>query len=111
MSVGVNGFDMVVSRTLGKPVMQLSGELDFDTVPRFRAAMGALLDEGEVEVTIDLRELEFIDSKGLGALVGAFKRFRAAGGNVILSGPSRSTMKVLEISGLSQVFDIEPGAA
>ena len=58
------------------------------------------------ELTIDLSAMSFIDSTGLGVLVGVLKRAREAGGELRLRGPSRSARKVLEISGLSRIVTV-----
>lgn len=90
---------------------RLVGELDVVTVPEFKSRIDGLLEDGARELTIDLADLEFIDSTGLSALVAALKRYRADGGDIILRAPTRATTKVLEISGLAQVFSIESGPA
>ena len=89
---------------------RLVGELDLVTVPAFEQRVEGLRAEGARHLTLDLADLSFIDSTGLSALVATLKRYRADGGNVILRSPTRATTKVLEISGLLQVFTIE-GAA
>ena len=90
---------------------RLVGEVDLYTAPRLREGLRLLLDEGGRFLTLDLSELDFIDSTGLAELVGALKRFRQVGGEVVLYCPSRSIAKVLEISGLDRVFTISSDAA
>jgi anti-anti-sigma factor len=58
-------------------------------------------------VVVDLSGVTFIDSTGLGVLVAALNRAREAGGQMTLRGPTRSTRKVLDITGLSQLVAIE----
>ncbi|MDQ3978519.1 MAG: STAS domain-containing protein [Actinomycetota bacterium] len=88
---------------------RLVGELDLVTVPGFEQRLESLRVEGARQLTLDLADLVFIDSTGLSALVSALKRYRADGGDIVLRSPTRATSKVLEISGLSQVFSIEAG--
>lgn len=57
-------------------------------------------------MTVDLSDVGFIDSTGMGALVDGLKRMREAGGGMVLRSPGPSTRKVLEITGLDQVFRI-----
>jgi anti-sigma B factor antagonist len=50
--------------------------------------------------------MTFIDSTGLGVIVGTLKRLREGGGDLVLRSPSRSTRKVLEITGLTRIVEI-----
>jgi anti-sigma B factor antagonist len=58
-------------------------------------------------IVVDLSGVTFIDSTGLGVLVTALKRTRDAGGQLTLRSPTRSTRKVLDITGLSNLVAIE----
>ncbi len=88
---------------------ELVGELDLVTVAAFEQRLESLRLEGARQLTLDMAGLAFIDSTGLSALVSALKRYRADGGDIVLRSPTRATTKVLEISGLTQVFTIESG--
>lgn len=107
-------FDVEASGSDGTITARLVGELDLVTVPSFEEHLDRLRQEGARQLTLDLAGLAFIDSTGLSALVSALKRYRAEGGDIVLRSPTRATSKVLEISGLAQVFNIEkidPGTA
>jgi len=90
----------------GAAEVLVMGEVDVATAPQMRDILYSLLADGHHTLTIDLAPMTFIDSTGLGVLVGVLKRAREAGGNVILKSPRRSVRKVLEISGLSKIVDI-----
>ena len=100
-------FDIVVVRTGEGAVVQVRGELDLSTAPRLRDELVNLADEGVRDVTVDLVDLDFIDSSGLSALVAGLKRLREQGGDLGLRSPKPSTLKVLEITGLTSVFRLE----
>jgi anti-sigma B factor antagonist len=87
-------------------VMVLKGELDVYTGPRLRVCLVELIAEGQRRIVIDLAGLRFIDSTGIGVLVGALKRARLSGGEIALRSPSAGVRKALEIAGLSEVFAI-----
>lgn len=91
----------------GRAVCRLSGDLDASTAARLRAVLGEQLDEG-CDAVVDLSGLGFIDSSGLGVLVGALKRFNTAGHRLSLRAPTASLRRVLETTGLARAFVIEP---
>jgi anti-sigma B factor antagonist len=88
-------------------VVAVRGSLDAVAVPEFRAAVVDLIDHGWGRLRIDLVDVAFIDSAGLGVLVGLLKRVDAAGGELELHRPSAAVTKVLEITGLLDVLPIE----
>ena len=57
-------------------------------------------------MTVDLSELAFVDSTGLSVLITGLKRLREAGGDMALRSPQPGTRRVLEITGLTEVFSI-----
>ncbi len=96
-------FDLVESSAAVSTV-RLVGELDLYTAPELHSALVDLFDGGARSVTIDLSELDFIDSTGLSVLVGALKQLRQHEGDLVLKGPSRWTYKLLETTGLTKIF-------
>jgi anti-sigma B factor antagonist len=95
-----------VARTDGRAIVALSGELDVYTSPALRERVGELIKGGVSHVVIDLAGVSFIDSTGIGVLVGAHKRARGIQGTVELQSPRPGAMKALEITGLTQVLTI-----
>lgn len=92
----------------GSTVVKLQGEIDVYTAPRLRDCLIRLVGEGHRKVVLDLQDVEFLDSTGLGVMVGGLKRLRAHGGGMTIVCDRDPTLKVFEISGLSRVFDICP---
>jgi anti-sigma B factor antagonist len=82
------------------------GEIDLATQAEFRAVLCDLVVSGQIHLTIDLSGVEFIDSTGLGALIGARRRVHAFNGSLCLLAPSEQVMKVFTVTGLNRVFDI-----
>jgi len=95
--------DFTVELSDGTAVLVVSGEIDISTAPALREHLQQF--DGRT-VIVDLTAMTFIDSTGLGVLVGALKRLREDGGDLVLRGPSRSARKVLDISGLAQIVTI-----
>jgi anti-sigma B factor antagonist len=96
-----------VADTTSPTTLALNGEIDISTSGRVREALIAISNSGENKVVVDMGNVTFMDSTGLAALVGPLKRFRSLNGEIVLRSPSRSVLKVLEITGLTRVFTIE----
>jgi anti-sigma B factor antagonist len=92
----------------GVAVLLVRGEVDVSTAPELGNRLFSLADEGRRDVVVDLSEVTFVDSTALGVLVGALKRFRSNGGDVRLVVTEPQISKVLEITGLTEVFSIFP---
>ena len=86
----------------------LRGDLDLATAPELRECLVKVIDEG-ARVVVDLEAVGFLDSAGLGILVGGLKRARTHGGELELVCTSKEVLKPLEITGLDRVFTIHPG--
>ena len=86
--------------------MRLLGELDMSTAPQLREELTRVTSEGARHVTVDLSDLVFIDSTGLSVLITGLKRLRQDGGDMALRSPTAGTRRVLEITGLTEVFSI-----
>jgi anti-anti-sigma factor len=84
----------------------LGGEIDIAAVDAFRAEFSEVTDASR-PVAIDLRDVSFIDSSGIEALVAARRDAERAGGSVVLRAPSAAVVRVLEVTGLDDVFRIE----
>jgi len=90
----------------GTLVFKLRGSLDLATAPTVRAALTEASDKGSHDLIVDLRQLEFLDSTGLGVLVGGLKRVRAHDGSLDLVCTQERILKIFRITGLTKVFGI-----
>ena len=108
MPTGVNPGELqvVVSGAERAYEIHLLGELDMSTATEFRERLLGLAAEGPTQVTVDLSALSFVDSTGLSVLITGLKRFRQQGGDMALRSPTPATRRVLEITGLTEVFAI-----
>jgi anti-sigma B factor antagonist len=87
-------------------VLEIGGEIDVYTAPRLRERLTEMLAAGEKHVVVDLGRVEFLDSTGLGVLVGAHRRLRASEGTLSLVCPHERLLKIFRITGLDTVFSI-----
>jgi anti-anti-sigma factor len=65
----------------GRAIVAVGGEIDVYTAPRLRDRITELVGEGRYHIVIDLEAVEFLDSTGLGVLVGGLKKVRAHDGS------------------------------
>jgi anti-sigma B factor antagonist len=92
----------------GHLVLEVGGEIDVYTAPQLRERLISLVDGGARQVVVDLGRVEFLDSTGLGVLVGALKRLRGAGGELFLVCGQERLLKIFRITGLDRVFTLYP---
>lgn len=89
-------------------VFALSGSLDLATAPTVRAALLEAAERGDHRIVVDLHGLEFLDSTGLGALIGAQRRAKEEGGEVRLTVADGQILRLLRITGLLKIFAVYP---
>lgn len=89
-----------------RTVVHVGGEIDVASADRLREKVAHLLAAGRTDLLVDLTGVTFMDSTGLGLLVGTLKRVRLAGGRLDLVVDSERLLKVFRITGLTQVFTI-----
>ncbi len=86
------------------PKLALAGELDSSNVEQLEAAVASIVDRGPERVVFDLSELRFMDSAGISVLV----RLAAEVQTVEIRDPSPIVRRVIEITGLTSVLQVEP---
>lgn len=100
--------DLVVDSRIedDKAIVDVEGEVDMFTAPKLRERLVQLVDEGRHHIIVNLHGVSFIDSMGLGTLVGGLKRVKEHQGTLSLVCSDRPVMRVLTITGLNNVFPI-----
>lgn len=87
-------------------VIDLAGEVDAYTSSRFREVMLEVIEGGTCRIVVSMLNVDYIDSSGLGALVGGLKRTSERSGKIVLVCDKPQVRKVFEITGLEKVFQI-----
>jgi anti-sigma B factor antagonist len=87
-------------------VVNVGGEIDVYTAPKLRERLVELINAGHYHIIVDLEAVDFLDSTGLGVLVGALKRVRAQDGSMRLVCTQERLLKIFRITGLAKVFPI-----
>ncbi|GAA3097735.1 hypothetical protein GCM10020001_012680 [Nonomuraea salmonea] len=85
-------------------VLKIAGEVDVFTAPKLREQVVNLAGQGVVHIVADLSTVEFLDSTGLGVLVGGLKRLRTLDGSLALVMTTERISKIFRITGLTAVF-------
>ena len=94
----------------GRAVVAVGGEIDVYTAPKLRDQITELVGSGAYNLVIDLEAVEFLDSTGLGVLVGGLKKVRAHDGSLELICSQERLLKIFRITGLAKVFVIHDSA-
>jgi anti-sigma B factor antagonist len=92
----------------GVVVLAVSGELDLATISILKDTVGSQMLEGGDRVVLDLSELSFCDSTGLGSFVGLHRQADAVGVGFALAAPRKRVGDLLQISGINQVVAVYP---
>jgi anti-sigma B factor antagonist len=90
----------------GIEVIDVGGEIDMYTAPRLRELLIDLVSKGSCQLVVNLDKVGFLDSTGLGVLVGGLKRVRAHDGSLDLVCTRERVLKIFRIAGLTEVFGI-----
>jgi anti-sigma B factor antagonist len=88
------------------PVLRPTGDIDAYTAPQLRTQLHDATSSGARVVVVDLREVTFIDSAGLGALVGAHRRMLEADGRLRVVRPPALVARAFELTGLDGVLEL-----
>lgn len=97
----------IKSRILNKTLyILLSGELDEYTAQTVRTKLDLLMDteKGFVQIVIDLSEMTFMDSTGIGVLIGRYKKMKELNKPIFITNPSRNAERIFKMSGLYEIM-------
>jgi anti-sigma B factor antagonist len=97
---------IALARLDDRVIVSIAGEIDLDTAPTLREELLRVLSNGPLHLILDMAKVSFLDSSGLGVLVGTLRRARMLGGTVSIAAPIRQVLEVLEITGLDAVFPV-----
>ena len=90
----------------GATIIAVGGEIDVYTAPKLRDKITELVSDGVYDIIVDMEAVEFLDSTGLGVLVGGLKKVRAHDGSLDLVCTQERLLKIFRITGLAKVFVI-----
>ncbi|TNY37321.1 STAS domain-containing protein [Thermomonospora catenispora] len=85
-------------------VVKVRGELDVFSSPRLREQLLDVIDTGPIRLVVDLSDVTFLDSTGLGVLVGIYHRLRARNGTMSFVGANERVRRVFHVTQLTKIF-------
>ena len=97
-------FSVLIDNDADPAVVRVAGELDSFSASELRAGIGDVL--GRPATILDIRDVPFVDSAGLGAIVGGIRRLREAGASVALCCTRSSVLRLLQTTGLDRIVPI-----
>lgn len=91
-------------RSSGTALVRLVGRLDLATCGSVREQLADAVQHGHRNLVLDLEQVSFMDSSGLGTLIGGLKMARLAGGDLRIARPAEQTAMILELTSLNRVL-------
>lgn len=82
----------------------LKGEVDISNAAQLKSELQAMLKEKMAPVTMDIKDLSYIDSTGLGVIIGTYKRMEERGISMKMKNPVKNVEKLLKITNLDRIF-------
>lgn len=91
-------------------LVKVTGELDHHIAEKIKGLVDdKMRSTNAVNVIFDFSQLAFMDSSGIGVIMGRYKKARTLGGKVIVFGVNASVLRIMEMSGLSKIIKLAPG--
>ena len=108
MALDKHDLRITTGQLRGMPVIRAEGELDLSNVSELRAVVAEQCENPPSVLIFDLGDLSYMDSSGLGVLVGAKRRLASKEGEVLIITQQSSALKALSISGLDRIIRVFP---
>jgi anti-sigma B factor antagonist len=89
-------------------VVSVSGRVDSATSPELESRLRELVEADKTQIVLDLRNVEYMSSAGLRAMVSTLKAVKRANGDLRVASPSPRVEEVLRLAGLTSIFSIHP---
>jgi anti-sigma B factor antagonist len=87
-------------------IVEVSGWVEITTAPQLRDTAIKLIDKGHLHLVLDLSDTVFIDSTGLGVIVGLLHRLRSRDGSLAIAGAKDRVHHAFQVSKLTQVLTL-----
>lgn len=104
----MNDFSVKKREVENVSVINLKGYLDAHTAPDFEKALQDLVDQERVQIVVNLSELNYISSAGLGVFMGFIEEIRKKKGDIKIAEPSEKVYRVFDLLGFPVLYEIFP---
>ena len=104
MSIKINS---MLDTTNNSWEVSLGGELDVSTADELKKELHKLVDEKNIDMRLNLENLDYIDSTGLGVIIGILNRLKIESKEVYIEKPKNNVRKIFSITGLDKIFKLE----
>lgn len=84
--------------------VNIAGEVDIHSSGNLKDVLNTLLNDKEADIHLNCQDLAYIDSTGLGVLIGVLKRVKKNENNIVIVNPKANISKLLNITGLDKIF-------
>lgn len=92
----------------GCSVIEVEGEIDIYSSNQLKTTILEEIESGAKRVAVVLSNVDYMDSTGLGLLIGAYKSLREKRGSLVVVSPSPRIVRIFEVTGMNKIFDIFP---
>ncbi len=99
--------DSMIDTTDNSWRVSLEGELDVSTADELKKYLHKIVDEKNIDIRLNLENLDYIDSTGLGVMIGILKRLKIDNKEVYIEKPKNNVRKIFNITGLDKIFKLE----
>ena len=90
----------------GCNILNVCGDVDVYTSPKVKESINALIEKEIYNIVVNLEDVRYVDSTGLGVWIGALKRVKEHNGNIVLVCTNPQIKKIFQITGLVKIFSI-----
>lgn len=104
MSININS---KLNNEKGYWNIDLAGELDVSTADELKEYLHKLIEERVIDIKINLTNLDYIDSTGLGVMIGVLKKLKIEEKEIYIINPKSNVKKIFTITGLDKIFKVE----
>jgi anti-sigma B factor antagonist len=106
MEVVMSGFEITQVEKEKVTILYLKGFLDAHTAPQFEKALQNLIKDNRVKIIVNMRELDYISSAGLGVIMGFIEEIREKEGDIKMSNLSDKVYRVFDLLGFPALYEI-----